>query len=573
MGCAHKAAEDPRIERLSGGNPAPDLLVETAMKEEKNESTRFALEQGFALLRELDGEKDAARRATHFLERGHSTFDDLKDPDNIHLAFAADVDKPYRGRPHERVMTALTLAVLDMARGRCDLARPTLRSAEYLDARWQPFPFGTDAPLVYALMLRCAHITKAAASDVQRAREGLFLSLRLMLALEPALALTRKSVHFVPRRGALATRLAALLMEIGVPAALITKSRDRAPSAILKNAGAAAGGFLKKMDDELERPDVQAAIRRVADASEGGLFLDVDAVKKAARERVAPELGRLSRAMVLAFENGDADALAFAEALKKADALTERIAQEAKRDVFVVTLSGYGPDVVREGSYDEVAVIKPSVNGTTRAEVRRMDPLYLTEGVERSCGLHPGRGGSVVAVLCSPPGQTGSDAPRRIAWEAADTGLELWSSSYQATSVVGRRFDRILEGRAQFKAGAENVAEVATFSAWILFRVGVEIFGECLSEADDARVAGVCATIALAIFGVALLTVGFAATIWGIGAAVNAEADGRYVHNIFESGTLLLFSQKDPSPQEPAAQDPTDKNPAAPEPAPIQDDK
>lgn len=152
-GCAHTREDDPSIEEVVSGDGDPTL---------------DALEQAFLALR--DGDHDDARA---WLEDATAAFDDLAlEGTTLEKAFAADASKPYRGRPHERVLASVVLAALDIERGRCDLALPSLKNAAWLDARSDPQDT-TDVALVHVLSLRCLKQLNAAAVDVERARDDL----------------------------------------------------------------------------------------------------------------------------------------------------------------------------------------------------------------------------------------------------------------------------------------------------------------------------------------------------------------------------------------------------------------
>lgn len=153
LGCAHTREDDPSIEEVVSGDGDPTL---------------DALEQAFLALRA--GDHDDARA---WLEDATATFDDLAlEGTTLEKAFAADARKPYRGRPHERVLASVVLAALDIERGRCDLALPSLKNAAWLDARSDPQDT-TDVALVHVLTLRCLMQRNAAAGDVERARDDL----------------------------------------------------------------------------------------------------------------------------------------------------------------------------------------------------------------------------------------------------------------------------------------------------------------------------------------------------------------------------------------------------------------
>ena len=87
------------------------------------------VEQAFRILR---ADRPGARsRARAHLARVALVLDDL-DPAGDDVALATgDRAAPWRGLPHERVLALLTLATLDVAVGRCDLALPTVKSAQH----------------------------------------------------------------------------------------------------------------------------------------------------------------------------------------------------------------------------------------------------------------------------------------------------------------------------------------------------------------------------------------------------------------------------------------------------------
>lgn len=159
--CAHNRDDDLDIEEIVG----------------EEDPTLEALEQAFLALRE--GAHDDARL---WLEEATATFDDLAlEGSSLEKAFASDVHKPYRGRPHERVLASVVLAALDIERGRCDLALPSLKNAAWLDARADPAET-TDVPLVPVLTLRCLKQVGASGADLERARADLRSALRLTAA-------------------------------------------------------------------------------------------------------------------------------------------------------------------------------------------------------------------------------------------------------------------------------------------------------------------------------------------------------------------------------------------------------
>jgi hypothetical protein len=405
------------------------------------------------------------------------------------------------------------------------MAIPTLRSAEFLDARWQPFPFGTDTPLVYALLLRCAHQTKAAPADVERARTGLLLATRLKLALDPALDLLHRAQFALPRGESIATRLGAILFEQALPAVLINSPQAQSSEELIRAAASEAQRYVETLEQVFEDDNVLALFARIERLAPG--YANVEMLKKQATTILLPELMRIDAAMRSLVANAsDAEhpAQRLTQALQQAQTLAQEVEAAVTQERVLLRFAGKGPSVEREGQYDEVAVIKASADGTSRAEIRQQQVMLDALG----CGFHNAADGAMIAVLCNNSDNT-EPTPN-----ADYLGVELWSSSYQATSVVGRRFERVLKGRAQFKSGAENVSVVAAWTAWFLFQMGMEVLEGCDSGGE------VCLTVALIILAIAVLSIGVAGSVWLVGAAVNPSADARYVHNLFESGQLLL---------------------------------
>ena len=551
-GCAHNTATALALARARENMGFDRVAVNKAMADDPRNATLIAMETGFSLLRQIaekgedprQADKDAAwRDAAELLERAHASFSDLTTPENMHSAFAADSDKPYRGRPHERVLTATSLALMDMLRGRCDLAIPTLRSAEFLDARWQPFPFGTDSPLVYALALRCNKQIHADASDIDRSRQGLLLSLRLKNGIDPALDLLHRVQSMMPRGHAISVRLAALLMERSLAAVLISDTRAQDPQAIFAAAAEQARAQLEHLDELLENPALSEIMERVARFAPQ--YGDPQWIKAQGLALIGPELQAISAASKALFSSQEQQAdpvvTAMQKALDDSQKLARAIENAVSRDRLILHFSGHGPSIELEGEYDEVAVIKSSPDGSSKAELRT---LHVGRLPTISCGLQADGANGFSAVLCAPKDKQESAQGSTLAADqtalklqgSSLRALELWSSSYQASSAVGRRFEKVLRGRAQFKAGAENVSAVASWTSWYLFGLAGDAFSSC-GSGDSSEL---CYGVALAILSVAVLSAGVAGTAWIVGSLINPKADGRYVHELFESGQILV---------------------------------
>lgn len=118
----------------------------------------------------------AANRARPLLVRAAAALDDLTDDrDSLVAAVGGDDAAAWRGLPHERVMVLLTLAVLDVDAGRCDLALPTLKNARHhrdraMLQRGEPVP-DDDLLLAELLRARCALVDGV--GDIDDARAAL----------------------------------------------------------------------------------------------------------------------------------------------------------------------------------------------------------------------------------------------------------------------------------------------------------------------------------------------------------------------------------------------------------------
>lgn len=125
------------------------------------------LERAFALLGDDDRHHGPARE---LLVRATSAFEDQSlAGSDLEKAYASDAKKAYRGRPHERVLAHVVLAALEMERGRCDLALPSLKAAEFFDLKASAND-SSDAVVVHALTLRCLIDAGAASAEVDAAR-------------------------------------------------------------------------------------------------------------------------------------------------------------------------------------------------------------------------------------------------------------------------------------------------------------------------------------------------------------------------------------------------------------------
>jgi hypothetical protein len=234
FGCTHiTSMSDPALQGLWNGRPLEADAVEHATTKWPKDVALLEMQQSFALLRKGDLSQNGRAEAKLYLERAVAAFDDLKEPNNFSTAFTTDANTPYRGRPYERVLASTFLGILDVADGRCDMAIPAFKTAEFLDARWQPFQFGSDAPIVYALTLRCLNQMRAAPGDIARAQDGLFRSVRLLETVEEVrAALEAQASHL--QQQPYSTQISFLIIDAGLSSALMEAPGDAKAGDILE---------------------------------------------------------------------------------------------------------------------------------------------------------------------------------------------------------------------------------------------------------------------------------------------------------------------------------------------------
>jgi hypothetical protein len=501
-GCAHRTAmTDHSLASFWNGRPLPDDHIAKAEKDWPNDVTLIDMQEGMNLLREGKLEGQDEQRAHSYLERAFLTFEDLRNPDNFSTAFTSDNQTPYRGRPFERVMVASMLGLLDAANGRCDLAISAFRAAEFLDARWKAFSFGTDAPLVYTLLLWCLRDTHAAPDDIARAQEGLSRSLRLQLMLEPL----NTEIQQLARSagGNPAQQVAVALLEVGVPSGLISAPATASVAEIVDMAKAESLRYLTHVlatKDEPYFSTIKPLLKKIDRASGDKVTAIAAAAIEEAFNQIVAEIKTKSvfnDSAIPAFE--------------RAKALAKHIDESTKHQMLAFRFEGVGPDIVSEGEYNEIARVVPRSAAYAKAGVAEEDHITL----DAPCGLS-NKQGMLTVVLCRSRQASAVRSPM--------TGYKVWSSSYKASTMVGRKFDRILKGRAQFRMGTEVAAAVGGIVAISLLEAGLA------SRNTGMQIAG-------AAVGVA------AAAAWLAGRATNPEADTRHVRRAFESGYLLIPSR------------------------------
>ena len=127
-------------------------------------------------------------------------------------------------------------AVFFMAEGRYDIALPYLRNAEFLDARWQKMPFGTDAPLVYALMYRCLLLSNGDSSQITYAQNGLFRSVRFLNMQKPLIDALVEMAKTDIRATAITNRMAYLIFEVSIYHSLMTAANNLSVRELIDDA-------------------------------------------------------------------------------------------------------------------------------------------------------------------------------------------------------------------------------------------------------------------------------------------------------------------------------------------------
>lgn len=488
-GCAHQTSvSDPTLTKLWAGYPVSDEVLQTAKTKWVNDKTLLDMQEGLSILRRGDLTPDEMKRAEGYLTSAYNTFEDLKDPENFSKAFTPDSQTPYRGRPYERMLTAMLLGLMDASQKRCDIALPAFRAAEFLDARWQAYMYGSDAPMIYAMTLRCQLEAHASESDLHRTREGLQKALRLQLLLDPLLDAIAQYSGSAPKTPE--TQIALTLLEVGLPSALLVAPADAGVEQILSNASAESMRFLSRALKDKEEPYYSAINPKL--------------------KKLGPQTTLVEQAF-RPIEQSVVSRAHLSDKLQESVSLTREIEANLKLPVAAVYFDGYGPEVKQEGQYKEIAKIVPVL------------PSYATPGVpermistQAPCGVS-NPNGNLIFALCR-------NSVSGLVVDGEYPALKLWASSFQATTMAGRRFDKILKGRAQFRMGTEVAALIGAYTALALMDAGLR------SRDSNLQAAG-------AIVGAVALGAFLA------GRATNPEADIRQVTKNLESGYLLLLKK------------------------------
>lgn len=541
-GCTHHALHKrPALHPLRQGNPIDESGLRRAMQDFPKDALWLAMLQGFALLRQPTVHQPRTRTQAHaLLEQAFAGFDDLRDPDNFSVAFTSDADKPYRGRPHERVLTAVTLALLDMAEGRHDMALATLRNAEFLSARWQRTAVGTTTPIIHALMLRCQHLLGSPRADIEQTRERLARVALLRLAQQPLLHLLQDARASVLRPDATAVQLAGILLEAGVSSALLQSPRQATPEQLVQDTGAQAKlvvGIVRDRFADLYNQIIDARVR----GSSRVQGIQSSRFEQAVFDRVPVEIDALVQRMGLLLKRHRPTHTKLATALATAQERARQIEQAVRQPRVDLLLTGMGPTITREGQYKEITRIVPNSAAKTHTGMWHGRAPTTTNS---PCGFHYRDKETLQVVLCSPDSRQVSISPESLGAKARSAPvLRLWSSSYQATTVMGRPFDRILRGRAQLRSLTHKTAAVGMWSALVLFYAASATLANCQSGGSGNQT---CTALGVSLMLAAGITIGASGLLWLAGLPANPAADPRYVPTIFESIQLVLTSDSSP---------------------------
>ncbi len=253
-GCTSIATiKKPDYKPFLANKPVSDEALQKIKSESPKDAVFADMLQAFALLRSGKIEDAKTRKEiTGLLAGAVNSFEDMAGPVNVSQAFSVDEEKDYRGRSHERMFAAAMTGVLLMGENKCDQALPYLRNAEFLDARFQKMPFGTDAPLIYALMYRCLIQQKSDASEIKRASDGVFRSVRFLTWQEPLIEALVELDRTDLRPMAISNRLAYMIFEVSIYHSLISAGNDLNVNELIDDASRNASLFISSLSSHLK---------------------------------------------------------------------------------------------------------------------------------------------------------------------------------------------------------------------------------------------------------------------------------------------------------------------------------
>lgn len=530
-GCTSIATiKKPDYKPFLANKPVSDEALQKIKSESPKDAVFADMLQAFALLRSGKIEDAQTRKEiTGLLAGAVNSFEDMAGPVNVSQAFSVDEEKDYRGRSHERMFAAAMTGVLLMGENKCDQALPYLRNAEFLDARFQKMPFGTDAPLIYALMYRCLIQQKSDASEIKRASDGVFRSVRFLTWQEPLIEALVELDKTDLRPMAISNRLAYMIFEVSIYHSLISAGNDLNVNELIDDASRNASLFISSLSSHFKdeyKAKMKPAINELSGIygmkkKDGFKYLE-----DLAFQRVASDVEIISKHMKTVVAKLDSFQTQIKNATERSLKLTEQILKSARADKLALNFSGIGPTIVREGSYDEITVIKPSPDGSVLPTIREK-----TIKTNTACGFHRTPNGGFSVILCNKEAALSSSAHMESLHS-----VEVLSLSRKATTAGGRKFDKVLKGRAQFRAATEDIATVSAWSAFFLFYMGATIISDCNRRGGQQS----CYAPGYALWAIAGITVLFSGTIWLIGRSSNPAADSRFIHLMYESTWLAI---------------------------------
>lgn len=509
------------------GQPLAKTELENLRQQFPKDLVFTDLLQAFALMRTEDLNQASVRKnILNLLSMSVSSFEDMDDPVNFSKAFTADESKPYRGRSYERMFASLMTAVFLIADKKYDQALPYLRNAEFLDVRFQKMPFGTDVSLIYALMYYCLLKTSKDKKDLARAYEGLAKSIRFLSLKDQLEKALKLSMEYDLRPMAVSNRLGYMIFEISLYYSLMTSDKELSIDALIDDAKKNSSLFIAtikaQFNDEYKERN-KPMIKELARVYGMNSKRAIDELENLTIDEVYLQAQMVGDKITTIIKKTPSLLLALTKAHTSSKVILDKIIRQINADKLILTFLERGPTVVRTGSYNEVTEIKPSKTASVDFNIRQKKLKLNT-----SCGFHRLADGGFSLVLCDK-----NNLPGKI----EDTkNLELMSLSRKATSMQGREFDKILRGRARFRAASEKVSEISLWSAFFLFHMGSEIFSNCQrSDASES-----CYTKAYVMWAIGGVTAAFSGVAWLIGRTKNPSADSRFVHLMYESVWFLV---------------------------------
>lgn len=483
--------------------------------------------QAFALLRHANlNDLYKRQEILSLLKTATASFEDMAAPENFSLLFSLDENKPFKGFPHERVLSSLMTAVLLMADNKYQEALPYLRNAEFFDARFQKMPFGTDAPLIYALMYRCQLAEKAHQQDLKNTESNIFKSLRFIEVKEPLIHALSTLLTIDIRNFSYNRKIAYMIYEISIYHSLLTSSDNADIVDILDDASKHADIFTSSLTthfgDEYEAK-IKPLLKEFAKVM--GIKISKHDMDEVAFIKIAQECHDLAEKIKKLIVQDQKIAKNINISLAKMHSSFHKIIKAVLSDKMTLVFSGMGPNIIREGSYDEITVIKPNTTIATKLLSSKEMNLNI------SCGFNRLPHEAFSLTLCK-------NINKSIVQSEylSIKVMKIWDTSKKASSAQGREFAKILRGRAQFRSATESIAEVSAWSAFFLFYLGTAMLEDCQRKQQGES----CYVKGFTLYGIAGATVLFSGAIWLLGKISNPAADSRFIPLLY--GEVWLAS-------------------------------